>query len=41
MKTELQAYAESFESELVAFRDISKSDFIKKYIDSNFDTSES
>ncbi|GGA86719.1 hypothetical protein GCM10011369_30990 [Neiella marina] len=32
MKTELQQYAASFEAELVAFRDLSTSEFVSKVI---------
>ena len=36
MKTELQQYAASFEAELVAFRDLSTSEFVSKIIGENW-----
>ena len=37
MKTELKQYAEAYASEVLSYRDLSESEFIKRYIDKNYD----
>jgi len=36
MNTELMQYAQTFEQEVLAYRNLSKSDFIKQFIDENY-----
>ena len=33
MRTELMQYAQTFEQEILAYRDLSQSEFIKQFID--------
>ncbi|MBT3844138.1 MAG: hypothetical protein HOD58_02415 [Gammaproteobacteria bacterium] len=39
MNKELQQYAESYEAEILAYEQLDSTDFIKQYIDSNYDCS--